>query len=95
MDRLSYPTRTVDALEPTAGRCIDIVTVWAEEFDSVRSGKIGTSTGDNVATVAVNAGAGAEYTGLVLVNLGKNASMSCVEMMHGRKGSPLPASRPW
>ena len=73
----SRAARTIDALEPAARWGIDIVTVRAEQLDGVHSGKVGTSAWDDVAAIAVYAGAGAKYASLVLVDLRRYAFAGC------------------
>ena len=66
VDRLYH---TVYTLETAARWGIDVVAVRAEELHGVQSGQIGASTRHDVATVAVDSGAGAKDTRFVLVDL--------------------------
>lgn len=52
--------RTIDTLESTARRTVDIPAVWAVELDGIKPGLVGPSAGDDGRRVAVHSRARAE-----------------------------------
>jgi hypothetical protein len=61
--------QTIDALESTAGWRINVVAVWAVQFDGFQAGEIGSSARNDMARVAKNSGTSAKMTSFVFLNL--------------------------
>ena len=61
--------QTIDSLKTTAGRTVDIITVWTVQLHGVNSWQVGTTGRDDIASCTVNSRTNAERAIFIFFDL--------------------------